>query len=141
MRKKQRLQCKHGHPWLGANVAVRKDGREECRTCQLDWKARTRAKHPVSQVGRCALMKKPCPGCEAPISRYAHLCRQCRARERIERTTHCPAGHPYTSENLYAKRGPNGNPVKVCRICQRAANARYKARRKQRSAEVRSEEI
>lgn len=43
-----------------------------------------------------------------------------------ERRTHCPAGHEYAGANLY--RFPDGR--RACRACQRAAQARYVARKK-----------
>jgi hypothetical protein len=39
-------------------------------------------------------------------------------------TTHCPAGHAYDESNTYLLRGR-----RFCRTCNRAAVARYKARR------------
>ena len=40
--------------------------------------------------------------------------------------THCPAGHPYSGDNLYVR--PNG--VRECRICKRlSCNASEKRRR------------
>jgi hypothetical protein len=37
--------------------------------------------------------------------------------------THCKRGHPFTEENTYRSRG-----TRQCRICLRAASARYRAR-------------
>jgi hypothetical protein len=37
--------------------------------------------------------------------------------------THCPSGHPYDEENTYRWRNE-----RHCRICRRAASARYKER-------------
>lgn len=41
--------------------------------------------------------------------------------------THCPQGHPYDAENtyIYPSNGRRG-----CRICDRAAGARYRARKR-----------
>lgn len=42
------------------------------------------------------------------------------------RRTHCPQGHPYDEANTY--RHPSGR--RVCRICKRASQARYDAKRR-----------
>lgn len=52
------------------------------------------------------------------------------SRENVVRAastrTHCPQGHEYTAENTRT----TAQGWRVCRICQRAAVARYAARRK-----------
>ena len=47
------------------------------------------------------------------------------ARRASERQTHCAQGHAYTPENTY--RRPSGH--RDCRICIRARNAAYRARK------------
>lgn len=44
------------------------------------------------------------------------------------RKTACPEGHEYSPENTYI-RPPTSKGRRTCRVCQRAAVARYKARR------------
>nr|WP_275792666.1 HNH endonuclease signature motif containing protein [Prescottella equi] len=49
------------------------------------------------------------------------------AAQRSALTTHCIHGHEFTPENTYIKPGFR-NGKRQCRICQRAAVARYKER-------------
>ena len=48
--------------------------------------------------------------------------------------THCPAGHPYTGENLkmVMRERPGGviGVNRICRICERKTTRRYKIRKK-----------
>lgn len=48
------------------------------------------------------------------------------------RKTHCPAGHPLSGENVYARATRNGKG-RMCRECHRLANRLY-ARRKRAAA-------
>jgi len=50
-------------------------------------------------------------------------------RNKWANKTHCPAGHPYTPENTRTSGGG-----RACRICNRAAVARYAARKRGRAA-------
>lgn len=43
--------------------------------------------------------------------------------------TNCPAGHPYDMDNTYVHVARNGFATRSCRACNRAAVARYKARK------------
>ncbi len=57
---------------------------------------------------------------------------QRRAADRERAKTHCPRGHPYSGDNLYV--GPNG--YRVCRMCQRIADRKYRHTRLRREREV-----
>lgn len=51
------------------------------------------------------------------------------SKERNARITHCPQGHAYDEENTF--RSPSERwPARRCRICRRAAVARWAAKRK-----------
>ena len=78
-----------------------------------------------------------CHHCDTPLCvNPAHLFLGTHAdnmhdRDRKGRTaslkkTHCPAGHPYNSENTYC--GSNGK--RTCRICHRVNNRHYAERKK-----------
>lgn len=48
---------------------------------------------------------------------------------------HCIKGHPYTPENTYLRRNPDGSvKQRHCRICKRRMNREYKARKRAREA-------
>lgn len=47
--------------------------------------------------------------------------------QRVAYRTHCNHGHEFTPENTY---WPPGKHTRVCRTCQRAAVARYAARKR-----------
>lgn len=49
------------------------------------------------------------------------------------RKTHCPKGHEYTAENTRVSADGERN----CRVCHRAMNARYKARKRQEARDAR----
>jgi len=63
------------------------------------------------------------PGTEADNS--ADMATRGRARNGNAAKTHCPQLHPYTEANTYVDK----NGARHCKMCRRAANARYLARR------------
>lgn len=46
------------------------------------------------------------------------------------RQTECVNGHPFTEENTRHGTSANGKPRRTCKICDRAAVARYRQRQK-----------
>lgn len=46
-----RTHCRHGHPYSGDNLFLRKDGRRECRTCMGTWNKK-KAKAKNEQISR-----------------------------------------------------------------------------------------
>ncbi len=65
-----------------------------------------------------------------PVTHLVNLLRGCRiAKQRAK--SHCPAGHPYSGENLY--RQPNG--ARICRECNRVANRAWYQRNKEAQVE------
>jgi hypothetical protein len=68
------------------------------------------------------------PGCVnprhlKPMTQVEHLAVHAEDRQL---KSECPQGHPYSGENLYVN--PRGQ--RFCRICQREAKRRYKARKR-----------
>lgn len=57
-----------------------------------------------------------------PVTRAENVARSSRSTKRA-----CVNGHPFTPENTYVRR--DGLGKRVCRACNRAAVARYKARK------------
>lgn len=43
-----------------------------------------------------------------------------------QRTTHCPKGHPYSGDNLYIRTRTDGRVYKMCRICKRDSERKFK---------------
>ncbi len=81
-----------------------------------------------------------------PVTPLLNLLRGCRAAKQAA-ITHCPAGHPYSGENLYRQANTSGvGSRRVCRECSRAANRRWYQRNRvaqversqRRKAEVRA---
>jgi hypothetical protein len=64
-----------------------------------------------------------------PVPRGENVLRGATITARAKAAQTCPSGHPYEGENLYVyPRGARG-----CRACNREANRKYRARRKERS--------
>ena len=47
--------------------------------------------------------------------------------------THCPQGHAYRGANLIVRKNSRGQNYRICRICARASDRRFREKRKQRS--------
>jgi hypothetical protein len=101
----EKMHCPQGHAYDAANtrinVSPRGDVSRRCRAChRASQAARWRAKHGGVLIGGSGALQRS--------------------------KTHCPSGHSYDDRNTY--RAPDGK--RYCRVCRRAATARYDARRK-----------
>jgi hypothetical protein len=49
---------------------------------------------------------------------------------RYRTATSCKHGHPYTQENVYRWKMPNGRLARLCRTCNRERMRQYRARKR-----------
>jgi hypothetical protein len=92
----QKACRRSGHDWSDPrNVRTRPDGSRYCAECdRIDHSERSREQ--AASSGRVAQQAR----------------------------THCPAGHPYSGDNLIVVTYPDGRfRQRVCRACKRARNA------------------
>lgn len=141
----RKTHCKRGHEFTPENTRVNRRGGRACLICsQMHWRSRPpKAKHPAGARPLRSHCKRghSFSGENLIIdAKGARSCRACRNLKQAVRAvkrregrparafssqTHCAAGHEYTPETLnITARGDRD-----CRICQRARNARARARR------------
>lgn len=137
--------CPQGHEYTEANTyIVPSTGHRQCRTC-IKAKNKGNANstrthcpqgHPYDEENTYRVPGKNnrmCKTCMRDRSReyqrnkYRDRPRRPHQGEVMRAKTVCPQGHPYSPENTYTN--PN-NGRRHCRICQAAAGARHRARKR-----------
>ena len=135
----RKTHCKHGHPFSGANLLIKPNGkgwRRVCLTCEPRGTPRA-SRPPKPRVERVPTThcKRGHPYNEenTRVWNGQRRCRRCAAMleklrytpKQRERQTHCKRGHPLSGDNISV--GANG--ARSCITCRRLKQARDKARR------------
>lgn len=143
---RNKLVCKHGHPYSGDNLHIAPDGKRVCRECSRRWArehaARQRAanppppkpvpaycaqgRHVLAEVGVLKGKRTACAGCSRDKVQQFRARKRAAAGPRPVRTT-CKNGHPWVDANIYVN--PNDGQ-RACKACHNARTlAAYHARR------------
>lgn len=111
------------------NVGSRRDGtRRMAGAHRVAYEALVASVGPGLELDHlCRVRRCVNPAHLEPVTRQINVLRGESPAAEHARKTHCPAGHAYDAENTYtSRRGRH------CRICNRAAVAKYAARRGER---------
>lgn len=128
---KAKSACPKGHPYEGDNLLV-SSGKRHCRTCR---RVQLQARRDEAKRRRCAEAGHAyTPESDSEGKTYCAICRAAVAREagHANKRTHCPKGHPYSTENSYK----HGSYVS-CKQCNRDVVAARSARKRERHLEER----